>query len=291
MDALAWFLAVAVFVAGVIALGGLASANDARTLLGLSSLWFAAPIIAGVARPLRRPPTKSLAEHVERFSDLVIASLVGAWAVEQIIQGLPGLSGLVLPITSRANEAAIVVLAALALRMILETIAAHQYPVRLAQVHPALPGSGTTQHAAAALATVAVFLFVALPYVGNCWQLYVGGAFFALPLLLGLASDRYPNLPRLYAVIPRGILKAVVMLVIGTLFGAFVAGHLHNQNAQQVIRESFVLLSLPGLAVSLLELFGRDGPQPPALHWLPEKILGAGLLLIGVLFVIGIVTV
>ena len=291
MDALSGIIAVAVFVVGVIALGGLASANDARTLLGLSSLWFAAPIIAGVARPLRRPPTTSVAEHVERLSDLVIASLVGAWAVEQIIQGLPGLSGLVLPITSRANEAAIVVLAALVLRMILETIAAHQYPLRLFRVHPPLPGSGTPQHVAATLATLAVFLFVALPYVGNCWQLYVGGAFFAIPLLLGLASERFPNLPRLYAVIPRGVLKAVVMLVIGTVFGAFVAGHLHSQNGQEVIRESFVVLSLPGLAVSLLELFGRDGPQPPALHWLPEKILGAGLLLIGVLFVVGIVTV
>lgn len=294
LDAFAGFVGVVVFVVGVVALGGVSTTNDVRTLVGLASLWFVAPIIAGVARPLRRDPTSSLSEHVERFSDVVIASLVGAWAVQQIVEGLSGLSGLALPITGRADTAALVVLAALMLRMVVETIAAHQYPLRLFDVQPeALPVSGTGQHVVASTAMLALFIFVAAAYVGNCWELYVGAAFFAMPIFLAIVADRFPNFPRLYAVIPRGILKTIVILVLGTVLGAFVASqlHAHNLNSHHVVRESFLLLSLPGLAVSLLELFGRAGPEPPKVPWLAEKILGAALLAFGLLFVIGVITV
>lgn len=54
-DALAGFFAVTVFITGVLVSGHLGSAADIRTLLGLSVIWFAVPIIAGAARPLRRP--------------------------------------------------------------------------------------------------------------------------------------------------------------------------------------------------------------------------------------------
>jgi hypothetical protein len=281
-----------VFLGGVIALGGLATATDARTLLGLSSLWFAAPIVAGVARPLRRAPTRSTGEHVERVADIVVAALVGAWAVKEIIDGLPGLSGKQLPIAAHASSAALIVLGALGLRMVVETLAAHHYPARLTQVQPAtLPGSGRTQHVISALVGLAVFVFVALPYVGRSWQLYLGGVFFAIPILLKLFADHLPNFPKLYAVMPRGVLETVVVLVVGTAFGAFVAAQLNNQNSQQVIRESFLLLSLPGLAVSVLQLFGRDGPDAPKIHWLPEKLLGAVVVAVGVAVVIGAVTI
>jgi hypothetical protein len=292
LDALAGLMAVTVFVAGVIALGGLATANDARTLLGLSSLWFAAPIVAGVARPLRRAPTRSTAEHIERVADVVVAALVGAWAVKSILEGLPGLSGRALPIAAHSKTAALIVLAALGLRMVVETAAAHHYPARLTEVQPeALRGSGTTQHVTSAFLGLAVFVFVALPYVGPSWQLYLGAAFFAIPIFLKLYVDHLPNFPKLYAVIPRGVLETVAMLVVGTAFGAFVAAQLNHESGQQVIRESFLLLSLPGLAVSLLQLFGRDGPDAPKIHWLPEKLLGAAVLAIGVLVVIGAITI
>jgi hypothetical protein len=174
--------------------------------------------------------------------------------------------------------------------MIVETIAAHHYPVRLALVQEeVLPVSGRAQHVASAVIALVVFLFVAVPYVGLCWQLYLGGAFFATPIILKLCIDRLPNFPKLYATLPRGILQAVVMLAIASAFGAFVAERLQNQSGQQVIRESFVLLSLPGVAYSVLQVFGRDGPDAPKIHWLPEKVLGAAVLGMGVLFVVGVV--
>ena len=47
-----------------------------------------------------------------------------------------------------------------------------------------------------------------------------------------------------------------------------------------------MLLSLPGLLLSLLDLFGRDGPGITLRWW--QRIGGAALLVIGVLQVAGV---
>jgi hypothetical protein len=287
-DALAGMIGVVVFVTGVVVVGGLPSADGARTLLGLATLWFAAPLIAGTARPLRRPPTLTAQEHWDRTADVVIASLVGAWAVQCILQGLPGLSGLDLPIADRASVTALMVLGALAVRMVIETIAAHWYPMRLLRVQPAgmrEPGPG--QRVGAYVLVLAIFVFVAVSYLGSCWQLYVGGALFILPKFLQLFADRLPNSPRIYAVTPRGIVAIVFMLLVGAVVGAVVLNHLAN--GRDAIRNAFVLLSLPGLALSLLELFGREGNERE-LRW-HHQLLGVPILALGILLVLGIVTI
>ena len=287
-DALAGVIAVVVFVTGVVLLGGVTSADAARTLLGLATLWFAAPLIAGTARPLRRPPTMTRQEHWDRTADIVIASLVGAWAVQVILQGLPGLAGLDLPIADSASSIALMVLAALAVRMLFETVAAHWYPFRLAQVQPPdMRGPSTAQRLAAHALVLAIFVFVAISYLGSCWQLYVGGALFILPKVLDLFADRLPNFPRLYAVTPRGIVEIVLMLFVGAVVGAIVLGHFSS--GQEAIRDAFVLLSLPGLALALLELFGREGAERelPFRH----QLLGIPLVAIGVLLALGIITI
>ena len=287
-DALAGVIAVVVFVTGVVLLGGITSTDAARTLLGLATLWFTAPLIAGTARPLRRPPTMTRQEYWDRTADVVIASLVGAWAVQVIVQGLPGLARLDLPIAARASSIALFVLAALAVRMVIETVAAHWYPRRLSQVQPAdMREPSTAQRLAAHLLVLGIFVFVAFSYLGSCWQLYVGGALFILPKLLDLVADRLPNSPRLHAVTPRGIVEIVLMLFVGAVVGSIVLGYFSS--GQEAIRNAFVLLSLPGLALALLELFGRDGPERelPFRH----QLLGIPLVAIGVLLALGVITI
>ncbi len=287
-DALAGVIAVVVFAGGVVLLGGVTSADNARTMLGLATLWFAAPLIAGTARPLRRPPTMTRQEHWDRTADIVIASLVGAWAVQVILQGLPGLAGIDLPIADSANRIALMVLAALAVRMLLETIAAHSYPLRLAQVQPPdMRQPSTAQRLAAHALVLTIFVFVAISYLGSCWQLYVGGALFILPKVLDLFADRLPNSARVHAVTPRGIVAIVLMLFVGAVVGALVLRYFST--GQEAIRDSFVLLSLPGLALALLELFGREGPdrELPFRH----QLLGIPVLGLGVLLALGVITI
>jgi hypothetical protein len=287
-DALAGMIGVLVFVVGVVLSGGVSSGDAARTLLGVSTLWFAAPLIAGTARPLRRPPTLTAQEHWDRTADVVIASLIGAWAVQGILLGLPGLSGLDLPIAEKADAAALLVLVALAVRMVVETVAAHWYPARLSQVQPAELGEpGTGQRVAASVLVLAIFVFVAVSYLGSCWQLYVGGALFILPKFLGFFADRLPSSPRAHAVTPRGIVEVVLMLVVGAVVGAIVLDQFTS--GREAIRNAFVLLSLPGFALALLELIGRDGPERE-LPW-RHQLLGIPLLALGVLIVLGVVTI
>jgi hypothetical protein len=287
-DAFAGFLAVTVFVLGVTLMGGLSSAGAVRTVLALSLLWFAAPLIAGASRPLRREPTRTIEEHWDRMADIVIASLIGAWAVQGILQALPTVSGLALPVAEQADVAALVVLGALAARMILETVAAHWYPARLAMVQaPELPGPRTGQRLAAKLLTLAIFVFVAASYVGLCWQLVLGAALFIVPQLLELLDDRLPNFPKLHTALPQGIVQIVLLLFVTAYIGAF-AVHAFRQS-EQLIRSSFLLLALPGFVFAVLGLFGREGHKP-TLRW-RHQLAGVLILAIGVLFVVGVIGV
>jgi hypothetical protein len=285
-DALAGLVGVAVFVVGVVAAGGLVSADAVRTLLGLATLWFAAPLIAGTARPLRRPPTLTFDQHLDRTADVVIASLIGAWAVQKIVQGLPGLAGVELPIASQAGVIALMVLGALVVRMVVETVTAHSYPQRLAAVQPAdLPAPGTGQRLAANGLVLAVFVFVAVSYLGLCWQLYVGAALFVTPKLLGLVADRLPSASRLQVLTPRGVVQIVLLLLIGVLLGTHVLANLAD--GRQLIRDSFVVLSVPGFVVALLELLAGEAPERER-RWF-YQLLGVPVLTLGVLLALGIV--
>ncbi len=285
-DALAGIVAVAVFVIGVVLSGGLSSTDAVRTLLGVATLWFAAPLIAGAARPLRRPRTMTFEEHFDRTADVVIASLVGAWAVLTILEGLPGLAGMELPIAERSREAALVVLAALILRMLIETAAAHWYPQRLARVQPAeLPTPSRAQRMAASMLILAIFLFVAVSYLGPCWQLYVGAALFILPKVLELAGDRVPSYPKVRTVTPSGIVQVVVLLVIGVLLAAVQLSLVGT--GRELIRYSFVLLAIPGAVLAALELVGREAPDREW-RW-QQQLLGIPLILLGVLLALGII--
>ncbi|HSP64702.1 MAG TPA: hypothetical protein VLO10_00795, partial [Candidatus Deferrimicrobium sp.] len=220
-----------------------------------------------------------------RGADFVIASLIGAWAVQKIVIGLPGLAGYKLPIAQSANAAAIAVLAALVVRMGLESIAARWYPARLSSVHPAkVPRSGSRQRLLATLLRTVVFVFIAVVVVGPSWQLWVGTSFFLVPQVLGIFENRFRNVPSIYQVLPRGLLKLVLLLFFARMFGALVLGAVHD--SRTAIADAFVLLSLPGLLLSLLDLFGRDGPGITLRWW--QRIGGAALLAVGVLQIAGV---
>ncbi len=61
----------------------------------------------------------------------------------------------------------------------------------------------------------ALFVFVATVVVGPSWQLWLGTALFALPQILTIAAARWPSSSGLHQLLPRGLLKLVVMLFVG----------------------------------------------------------------------------
>jgi len=282
-DALAGFFAVTVFITGVLVSGHLGSAADIRTLLGLSVIWFAVPIIAGAARPLRRSAARSIADWRAWLGDLVIASLIGAWAIQKMITALPGLAGTPLPIANHATLVALVILGACALRIVVEAAAARWYPGRLGEVQSgSLATPGVAQRIAAAGGRTALLMFIASAFLGMSWQLWVGGMLFLVPQLISVYEARLPNFPRLYRVYPRGIVKVVIMLVVGLGIAALV--HRVVEHSAHPALDTFVLLSIPAAILSIVEVFGREGTAPEE-TW-PRWMAGAGFVAAGVWLVL-----
>ncbi len=283
-DAFAGFVGAAGFVVGVGVAGGFSSAAGVRTMLGLGVVWFAVPLVAGAARPLRRRYGQTVVDRRQRLGDFVIASLIGFWAIQKMIGALPGLAQQPLAIARDATLIAFIVLGASVLRMALEGAAGRWYPGRLVQVQPAaVPFSGVAQRIAAAGLRTAIFGYVAIAFTGNHWQLWATGLLFLAAQVLSVYEEKFANFPRLYRWLPRGIVKTVVMLFVGTALGTLVL-RLVEHSADAALN-AFVLLAAASLALSLLSVFGRDGEEPEEgwLRWLG----GVGVLGVGVLFVLG----
>jgi len=286
VDAAAGLLAVVIFFGGVVMLGGLDSNADVRTLLGLSAMWFVVPVLAGAARPLRRPPARGLTESWDRAADFVIASLIGAWAVKNIIEALPGLAGLQLPIAEYADPAAYAVLCALVLRMAAETVASHLYPTRLTAAEAGeLPDPSALQRLGACLVRATIFVYFAIVVVGLSWQLWVGTALFAIPQILSIFEHRLPRSRALSRALPKGLVELVVMLLVVTVLGALLLDA--HGDSPDFLANSFVILSIPGFVLSLAGLVGRDGDEPE-LDW-PRRLAGVAVLACGVLLSLGMV--
>jgi hypothetical protein len=286
LDAGAGLVAVLIFAIGVLALGGVDSYAHLRLMLGLSALWFVVPVLAGAARPLRRRPTRNLVQSWDRAADFVIASLIGAWAVQKIVLALPGLAGVRLPIAAHANMAAYCVLGALMVRLAFETIASHLYPRRLDLAEAAeIPVPGALLRLGATALRTAIFVFFAYIVVGTSWQLWVGTALFVTPQVLAVFEERFPNSPALFRVLPKGLARLVLMLFVGTAVGALLLRTM-NQKSDTFVADSFVLLSLPGFLLSLVSFFGREGDERP-IGW-GKRIAGIALLVAGILLVLGL---
>jgi hypothetical protein len=249
----------------------LSTAVQVRSFLGLAALWFAIPLIAAAARPFRRSVLgRSGTYRWDRLADGVIAALIAGWAVQKTAKGMPGLSGLDLPIAHDAGRLAVLAIAAVLVRVAIEEWCAWRYPLRLSAVATGkLPTAGTGQRLFATLVRTALFVFLAAAFLGECRELWVGAALFALPQMLTIFEDSFPNSSRLHAVLPEGVVKVLVMLVVGTLFGHLVHSMLHSP--ERMLRDGFVLMALPALLLSLLALVGRDGPAA-RWTWLRQAI-------------------
>jgi hypothetical protein len=217
-------------------------------------------------------------------ADLVIASLMGAWIVQKIVLSLPGFAGYVLPIVSAANTAAYVTIAALALRIVAETVATHLYPDRLAAVHPAkMPWPSKRRSVLAALFRTALFVFFARMAVTVSWQLAVGALLFLVPQVLKVYERDLPTWPPLQRVVPEKMVKTVVLLFATGLLALWVLEALKDD--PHLIDNAFVLLALPGVTIAVMGAFAGEKPDPE-FRW-RRAAAGTGLLTLGALQAMG----
>ncbi|MDX6680578.1 MAG: hypothetical protein QOG94_617 [Solirubrobacteraceae bacterium] len=286
-DAAAGLAAVLTFTIGVVMLGGVQSDGDARLMFGMSMLWFAVPLVAGLARPLRRSPARGLEASWDRAADIVIAGLIGAWATQNIVLALPGMAGANLPIAEHADAIALCALAAIGLRMGFETIAAHFYPMRLDLTEASdVPAPGIAQRGGALALRSAIYVYFAHLVVDWSWQLYVATAMFLLPQLLWLfPTERFPNSRKLFRALPKGWVGPVVLVFVYAAVGALLLSTM-DKNSSTFLANCFVLFSVPYFVLATLGIFGREG-DAAAIGW-GKRVAGVVIIVAGTLQVLGL---
>jgi hypothetical protein len=261
IDAAAGLLASAIFITGVALSGNIFSREEVLTVAGLSIIFFAPALLASAIRPIRRLISGD-DDRWERITDYALVGLLSFWSIEKIVGALNGLSGLKLPISADARQIAFIVAIAITLRVIMEDLATYAYPVRLEKVSPDYKDPSTFQQVISLEFKTFVFITLAIPFVGFNIQLALGTFFFLLPSILGLTvGDKYPKLPVIGRILPKGALKIVAMVFIGSIFANWVEGLF--ENPEDFIPWSFALLAIPGLFLK----FAGDFSQKPKNDW------------------------
>jgi hypothetical protein len=120
--------------------------------------------------------------------------------------------------------------------------------------------------------------------MGNDWRTWVGSALFVLPTLIGWYSERFPNYPWLWRVLPNGVPGLALTLVIASLTTDLVGSWFGA--SPELVLWSFALLPIPMLLLSVLHMLGRHGEpdevrfmQRPQFVWL-YRIGGIVMLLV-----------
>ena len=282
-DALSGFIAIGAFAVLVGINGGFNSGDSVRGILGIWVLAFAVSMVGSAVRPFRRLVKDSRGVW-QRTTDAVLIALFGAWAAGAMFSAIPALTGVKTADSDQLDLIRIVALLALVVRYGVENLSRILAPKRLTMIeNQSLPEASRLQQVASLFVRTAVFIFVALIFIGNNWALWLGGGIYLVPKLVGLIDDVFPDFKTVHRFMPRGILKTVVMLFVAKWWGDLVADNVANPD--DMVQYGFVLLGIPGLVFGAISWFGRSSKPWPST--VLTKVAGAALLLIGLLRVLG----
>ncbi len=261
LDAFAGFIAASIFFLGVLVSGHMTSRDELLTVAGLMLIFFAPALLASAVRPLRRL-VRNTDEGWERITDYALAILLTGWIVDKMINALNGLSSVQLAITFQATQIAIWSSAMVAIRIIGEDVTTYHYPVRLNSVSVKLPEPDVRQKAIGSALKTLIFISLAAPFVGVNVQLLLGALIFLFPLIADLTfAGQIPKFEIMHRFVLRGTFKVVMLVFIGAMFGSYMQGLF--ESPKDFLKWSFVLLTIPGLIIAVLEWFAKE----PKVDW------------------------
>ena len=261
LDAMAGFFAAAIYAIGITVSGNIFTREEVLTVAGVMIIFFAPALLASAIRPVRRL-ISSGDDRWERITDYALVGLLSYFTLSKVVGALNGLSGLKLPISADAKQIALIVAIAITARVIFEDIATYLYPARLEVVSPDYKDPTTFQQVISLEFKTFLFVTLAIPFVGFNIQLLIGTFFFLLPSILGLTvGDKYPKLPGLGRVLPKGALKIIVMIFVGSIFANWAESLF--EDPADFIPWSFALLAIPGLVFK----FAGDFAAKPGYDW------------------------
>ncbi|MFZ9482772.1 MAG: hypothetical protein ACO3AV_07720 [Ilumatobacteraceae bacterium] len=256
--------------------------HEFLTLLGLGLLFSSVSLLAHVIRPLRRYVAGNSFERWERILDYVIMPVFVAFAAGSMLKALNGLSGLELISAGQVSTTRWFVGFGILGRLAVEDLAAHLYPQRMTMVQPGKltsPGRAVTS---VAIATSAILLLLLLQPFFGLNAITIGAVVLtALPKVLKMWEDDFPNSTALNKWTPRGHLQFFVLLVLGAYLAATLIG---PGASPERMRAALIPMLLPSTAFAVIEVFGRSGGT-----W-PNVALKRGLGVVTWTIAVGIVT-
>jgi hypothetical protein len=258
-DASAGFIGAMTYIIGsIISVGHVPDTGEIRTMMGILLVSVAPALLTTGFRKIRKEAALDFNGWWERIADFVIAPFMAGWSVSAMVGGLPALAGLTLDVANHVQDFTIFIAAAIFVRVALEELAARGFPARLNKINPdEIPDPSTLQKSIVLLIKYGVWVFIGGALIGPSWQVWVGSALFVFPTVVGWFTDKFPNSPRIWRVLPTGIPGLAFTLIIASLTAATVAAVLGDN--PDLGKWSFLILPIPMLAITVLGWFGRHG--------------------------------
>jgi hypothetical protein len=258
-DAAAGFVGAMTFILGsMLTVGHLPDAGEIRTMMGIMLVAVGPALLTTGFRAIRKQAALDFNAWWERIADFVIAPFMAAWSVGAMVGGLPALAGLTLDAANHVADFTFFIAIALVVRVALEELAAAGFPYRLNRINPdEIPDPSLIQKSIVLVIKYFIWVSIGGALIGPSWQVWVGSALFVFPTVVGWFSDRFPNSPRIWRLLPTGIPGLAFTLTISSATSAVVGAILGATPA--LGQWSFVILPLPMLALTALGWFGRHG--------------------------------
>jgi len=283
LDAYSGLLFVVAFGFSQLLGGGFTSVNSVRGFLGIAVFSFGPALVASAVRPFRR---SSAGEEIvwNRSVDVVLIAMFGAWAAGTMYSALPSLTTYKPAHSDRVTTVELVALAVLAVRWVLENASRVLVPNQLRTVEvEEFDEPSRMQRMSSNVLRTALFVFVAVVYIGNNWALWLGATMFLAPKIIDEFTDRLPNVAPLHRYLPRDLTRVVAMLFVALWWGGVVNDRIGD--SADVLLYAFVLMGIPGHVLGVADWFGRESKGWPST--LLSKILGVVTLVVGFLLVQG----
>jgi hypothetical protein len=272
-DAFAGMLATVIYSIGMISMYGISDLSDVRLMLGVLLLGFGPALIGVAFRAIRKQAETSFAYFWDRLTDLAVLTFFISWSVSAMVATLPALAGRTLVVANHTAEFSLFLAIAIGVRILLEELAARGFSSRLDKINPTeVPSTSQLQKVISTALRLFIFIFVTAAFMGNVWQVWVGSFIFILPNILSWFSDRFPNSPLLWKILPQGVPGLALTLVVSSFSAGVIGGWLEgNPEYPQYL---FMLLPIPVFLIGLLGMFGREGKDgedrpimSPKLRW------------------------
>jgi hypothetical protein len=258
-DAAAGFVGAMTFIIGsVITVGHIPDSGEVRTMMGIMLVSVAPALLTTGFRTIRKHAALDFNSWWERIADFMIAPFMAGWSVSAMVSGLPALAGLTLDTANHVQDFVVFIAVAIFARVALEEFAARAFPARLNKINPdEIPDPSNIQKAIVLVIKYFIWVFIGGALIGPSWQVWVGSALFVFPAVVGWYTDRFPNSPRIWRLLPTGIPGLAFTLLVASSTSAIVGAVLGQNPA--LGQWSFVILPIPMLAITVLGWFGRHG--------------------------------